>query len=367
MKSGPSPTPVHGGKDFSKEVKIQHLYSSFASRKILTIFILSGLLIFIAIIATSLGAASIGVKEVFFSILNKIFPAKYNRLAEVVVFEMRLPRILMAILAGIGLSVSGAVMQGILRNPLASPFTLGIASAASFGAALAIISGVGFAGWGKYLVVPNAFFFAIIAALAVYGLASFSKITSETMILAGIAIMYLFSALTSVLQYIGKREDVHAVVFWLMGNLNVATWGKTVIIASVFVISLPFLIKYAWDLNAMLSGDEVAISLGVNVKFVRIGGMMLATLVASSIISFTGTIGFVGLVSPHISRMIIGTDYRFLLPTSCVLGAILLLAADTTARTIIAPTEIPIGIMTSFIGIPFFLYLLMRKKRAYWK
>ncbi len=350
-------------------VEIQSLYSKFTFRKILLIFLLLAALLVLLGVAASLGAASVGIKGAFSAILGRIFPLRleYTRLAQVVVWQMRLPRILMALLAGAALAVSGVVMQGILRNPLASPFTLGIASAAGFGAALAITLGVGPMGWGKYLVVTNAFLFALCACFLVYGLARFRGITSETMILAGIATMYLFSASTSVLQYIGRREDVHAVVFWLMGNLSGATVGRALTILIVLLACLPLLIKYAWDLNAMAAGDEVATSLGVNVRQVRIAGMMLATLITSSVICFTGTIGFVGLVSPHMTRMMIGGDHRFLLPASCLLGALLLLGADTAARTVMAPTEIPVGIMTSFVGIPFFLYLLMKKRKEYWK
>jgi len=168
------------------------------------------------------------------------------------------------------------------------------------------------------------------------------------------------------LQYVGRSEDVHAVVFWLMGNLGGATFGKASVMLVVLSICLPLLMRYSWDLNALALGDEVAESLGVNVGKVRTAGMMLATLITSSVICFTGTVGFVGLVSPHITRMVLGADHRFLLPASCLSGALLLLGADTIARTVVAPTEVPVGIMTSFVGIPFFLYLLAKRRRQYW-
>jgi iron complex transport system permease protein len=217
-------------------------------------------------------------------------------------------------------------------------------------------------GWGRYLVVVDAFAFAVFASLIVYGISRLKDATPQTLILSGIAVMYLFSSLTSVLQYIGRREDVHAVVFWLMGSLNGSRWGEVGMILGALILSTPFLVRCSPDLNAMLGGDEVAKSLGVNVKRVRILVMMLSTFITSSIICFTGTIGFIGLVSPHITRMLIGADHLFLLPATGVLGALLLLLADTLSRTIIAPTEIPVGIATSFIGIPFFLYLLMRRR-----
>lgn len=341
---------------------VGEVYSKFVLRKVASISVLLLALIFLALVAVSVGAASVGMKEA----ISALFGGG-DRLAEVIVIRMRLPRVLMAILAGAGLAASGAVMQGILRNPLASPFTLGVASAAGFGAALAMVLGAGFVGWGKYIVATNAFMFATLASFLVYGLAKLRGATSEGMILAGIAIMYMFSALTSMLEYMGKKEDVHAIVFWLMGNLGGADFGKVIVVLIVISISLSLLMMRSWDLNALALGDEAAGSLGVNVESVRMVGMVLSALATSGVICFTGTIGFVGLVSPHITRMAIGGDNRFLIPTSCLSGALLLLGADTIARTVLAPTEVPVGIVTSLAGIPFFLYLLFRKRREYWR
>jgi iron complex transport system permease protein len=257
-------------------------------------------------------------------------------------------------------------MQGILKNPLASPFTLGISSAASFGAALAIILGAGIAAGssGSWLVVGNAFVFALLSALAVYLLAKYKGITSETMILAGIAIMYLFSALTSFLQYAGNAGQVHEVVFWMMGSLGRSSWERVAMVLAIFVICLPYLILKSWDLNALATGDETAQSLGVNVEKTRVIFMMLSSLIAASIICFTGTIGFIDLVAPHIARMVVGADHRFLLPGSALVGALLLLGADTLSRVVLAPAILPVGIMTSFLGVPFFVYLFLQIRRT---
>jgi len=273
--------------------------------------------------------------------------------------------VILAIFAGMGLAIAGAAMQGILKNPLASPFTLGIASAASFGASLAIILGAGFIG-GEYLIVGNAFIFTIMASLAVYGLAKYRGISPETMVLAGIAIMYLFSAMTSFLQYVGHAEQVHEVVFWMMGSLGRSSWDKVGIIALVTVLCSLILMRLSWDINTLGAGDETAKSLGVNVELVRVSGMMLAALITASVICFTGTIGFIGLVAPHITRMVVSGDHRFLLPASGLFGALLLLGADTVARTIMAPVILPVGIMTAFMGVPFFLYLFMKRRKAFW-
>jgi iron complex transport system permease protein len=342
-------------------------YSRFIGRKIL--FIIASILaiILLAGIAATQGSANISVSEVYTSILARFFPDYFHPtwFAETIVWGLRLHRIILGIVAGMGLAIAGAVMQGILKNPLASEFTLGISSAASFGAALAIVMGAGFVG-GEYLIMGNAFIFALLASFTIYGLAKYKGITPETMILAGIAIMYLFSAMTSFLQYVGRAEQVQEVVFWTMGSLGRSTWDKVGIVSLVVALCIPYLTIKSWDINAIGAGDETAISLGVNVERVRIISMMLSALITASIICFTGTIGFIGLVAPHITRMVIGGDHRFLLPASALVGAVLLLGADTLARTLLAPVILPVGIMTSFLGVPFFVYLFLRRRKEFW-
>ena len=346
---------------------IKEEYTRFIGRKILFITVLAALLILIVGISASLGSANISLTDAYSAILDRFLPDYFNpsNLATNVVWNIRLPRIMVGIAAGIGLAVAGSAMQGILRNPLASPYTLGIASAAGFGAALAILLGKGFVG-GDYLVVANAFIFAMLASGVIIGIARFKGTRPETMILAGIAIMYLFSAMTSLLQYFGEAEDVNAVVFWMLGDLDKASWDQLGIISIILVLCVPLLLLKSWDLNVMAAGDETAKSLGVRVERVRMLTMALASLLTASIVCFTGTIAFIGLVSPHIARMSIGGDNRFLLPASALVGAVLLVAADMVARRIIAPNILPVGIMTSFIGVPLFFYLILRKRREYW-
>ncbi len=286
-------------------------------------------------------------------------------LADVCVWNLRLPRIFLGIIAGIGLGLAGAVMQAILRNPLASPYTLGISSGAGFGASLAILAGAGIVG-GKYLIIGNAFVFALLVSFIILALSSRKGATPETMILAGIAMMYLFGAMTTILQYFGEAEAVKEAVFWMVGDLHRASWPVVTIILGVLACCAPLLMMKSWDLNVMGAGDETAKSLGVNVKRTRVITMVVSTLLVATIVCFTGTIGFIGLVAPHMTRLAIGGDNRYVLPVSGLLGAVILTSADLVARMIIAPVILPVGAVTAFMGAPLFLYLIMRRRREYW-
>jgi len=351
----------------TQELDLKDEYARFLARKFAVILAAAVAIVILAGVAVTLGSAHITPAQVYSCILSRFFPGYFQTtdFLNTIIWKLRLHRVIMAIFAGMGLAVAGAAMQGILKNPLASPFTLGISSAASFGASLAIIMGAGFIG-GEYLIVGNAFVFTIIASLAIYCLAKYRGISPETMVLSGIAIMYLFSSMTSFLQYVGHAEQVQEVVFWMMGSLGRSSWDKVGIIALVTVFCSLILMRLSWDINTLGAGDETAKSLGVNVEFVRVSGMMLSAFITASVISFTGTIGFIGLVAPHIARMVISADHRFLLPASGLFGALLLLGADTVARTIMAPVILPVGIMTAFMGVPFFLYLFMKRKKTFW-
>ena len=341
-------------------------YMAFTERKITLILFLLPLILLTAGIATSLGSADITIGEAYTAFLHKFFPDYFasNWLAQTCVWELRLPRILMGILAGTGLGVAGSIIQGTLRNPLASPYTLGISSGAGFGASLAILAGSGFAG-GQYLVIGSAFIFALISSFIIIGLASCRGATPETMILAGIAMTCLFGSATTILQYFGDAEAVKEAVFWMVGDLGRASWKKLSMVCVVLAACLPLLLWKSWDLNVIGGGDDSAHSLGINVKRTRIYLMIVSTLMVASVVCFTGTIGFIGLVAPHIVRMIIGGDNRFLVPASGLLGAVLLVVSDTMARRIIAPVILPVGTLTAFLGVPLFLYLIMRKRREY--
>ncbi len=355
--------------------EIRELYGRLAARKIILLMFLFALLIAVALFATATGAAGIGVFDVCCVIASKIIPGLHlppvSDLAETVVMELRLPRILLAALTGLSLAGAGTVMQGILRNPLVDPYTLGLSSGAAFGAALAIVLGTGVLGagfniMGRYLIVTNAFIFGSLTMVLVYGIARLKGAIPETLLLAGVAFGYLFSAGVSALKYVSENEALKELVVWLMGGLWGASWDTVLILLPVVLICLGLLVRYAWDLNALGAGEDIAISLGVNVGRLRLATLALATLISSATIAFTGIIGFIGLIAPHICRILIGGDNRFLIPCACLMGGVLLLLADTLARVVLAPVEIPVGIVTSLIGTPFFIYLLLKRKRQWW-
>jgi len=347
--------------------KVKEEYKKFIGRKVFFISFFILLTILLCGISISLGPLKFSVLEVYATILDKFFPIFFDvpELAPIVVWNIRITRVIMGALAGAGLAIAGAEMQGILRNPLASPFTLGISAGAGLGAALAIIAGVGFVG-GGLLLVGNAFLFSLIPSFVIVGLARFKRATPETMILAGIAMTYIFSAVSSLLHYFSEAEELKDVIVWLMGSLGRATWSNLSIISLVLVVCLPPLMWKSWDLNVMGAGDETAKSLGINVERTRIFIMMVASLLTAVIVCFTGIIGFIGLVAPHITRICIGGDNRFVIPASGAFGAAFLVGADIIAREVVAPVIIPVGIITSCVGGPLFLYLIIKRKREYW-
>ncbi|RDY25024.1 iron ABC transporter permease [Romboutsia maritimum] len=342
--------------------------NSYEKRKYKNLMILVGLsflLVLTSILSISIGASSVDastVAEVVMNVFNKSLSV--SQVDKIVVLNIRLPRVFVAIFAGIALSNAGLLMQGIFQNPLVSPYTLGVSNGAAFGAALSIILGTPLSFLGSYKVPIFAFIFSIITMLMVYVISIIAKNSSKTLILSGVAIGYLFSAMVSFLKYVSDTDELPEIVFWMMGSLSGIEWESIAIIVVIVVISFIIMMRYAWDLNVMSLGEESALSLGVNFNKIKNISIILSTLMTAVAVAFTGIIGFVGLIAPHISRMIIGSDYRYLVPTSSLIGALLLLVSDTVARNIIAPTELPIGIITSFIGVPFFLYLIIKQKRG---
>lgn len=327
-------------------------YGALTGRRAARILVLAALLAASAVVSLAVGSSSAGLRDTLRTGLDGV-----------IFWELRVPRVLMGLLVGSGLAVGGAVTQAVLKNPLASPFTLGVASGAGFGAALGIVLAGAIAKWA---VAGGAFGFALVTALFILGVARMKSATPETLVLAGVAIMFLFSAGTSLLQFLGTEQQIQAIVFWSFGNLSRASWTDILIAAGMILPALPLLFLRAWDLNLLLAGDEMAASLGVNVDRLRLAALLLAALMTAGAICFTGVIGFIGLVGPHLARMMVGGDHRFLLPASALSGALLVLVSDCLGRTLFAPHMIPIGIVTAFLGVPFFFALLIRRKREFW-
>ena len=287
---------------------------------------------------------------------------------EKVIVLLRLPRIVLAIFAGIGLSVAGVVMQSITHNPMASPFTGGISNAAAFGASVSIVFGIGFFPGTEVGTVVNAFCLSLLCAVLVYTVSVKVGMTPETIVLVGIALSYLFSAATSTIEFFANEHQLAEVVQWAFGSLNGAQWTQVLVVGFFTLLASCVIYCFAPSLNTMISGDDqVAQSLGVQVTMVRCVTGLCSVMATAAVISFTGVIGFVGLAGPHMARMLIGSDHRYLLPFSALCGAILVLVADTLGRVILAPVMIPVGIVISFLGVPIFLNLIITRKRGYFR
>lgn len=281
-----------------------------------------------------------------------------------IVWAIRLPVALMAVAVGMALGLSGAVMQTLLNNPLASSYTLGISAAAGFGAALAIV-----AGWALPLpesqaIAVNAMLFAALACAGVYWVGGGQQASVQGLVLAGIALLFLFQALTSLMQMIASPESLQQVVFWLFGSLHKATWPKLGMLAAVVLASGAWLLPQAWRLTALRLGEARAMALGVDVQRLRIQAFVLISVLTGVAVAFVGTIGFVGLVAPHLARMLVGEDQRHYLPASALLGALLLSTASVVGKTVYPGAIVPIGIVTALMGVPFFLWMVVHHRKG---
>ncbi len=294
-------------------------------------------------------------------IINDLVVPSWSTAEETIIFQIRLPRIILGMLVGAALAIAGATMQGLFKNPMADPFIIGISSGAALGATLAIVLGAYI--FGIYTIPLMAFLGATTAAFVVYNIARVGgKVPVETLLLAGIAVGSFLSAITSFMMYI-SGEHLHQIVFWMMGGLWVSDWAQVRMALPLICVGMMILYFFAKDLNVMLLGEEPAQHLGIGVESLKKIMLICASLVTAVAVSVSGLIGFVGLIIPHMVRILTGPDHRILLPASALVGGIFLIWADTLARTIITPTELPVGIITALFGAPFFVYLLRTRKR----
>lgn len=280
-------------------------------------------------------------------------------LPAVIMWQIRLPAAALAVLVGASLALAGAEMQTILHNPLASPFTLGISSAAAFGAALAIVLGITVPFVPPVLAVPvNAFLFAIGSVMLIQALAAMGQ-GAMPLVLFGIVLVFGFNALVAIIQFIAPADSLQHLVFWTMGSLNRADGTSVAVLALVLGGVIPFSMRAAWSLTLLALGEERAQSLGVNPRWLRVGCLLRASLLSAVAVAFAGTIGFVGLVGPHIARLLVGEDHRFFLPASILAGAVVMSFSSIASKTLLPGVLLPIGIVTSLVGLPCFVALLL--------
>lgn len=301
----------------------------------------------------------------FLDVLEAIFsPTAVELSTRVIVWEVRMPYAIMALLVGASLSIAGCEMQTIMNNAMASPFTLGVSAAAAFGAALAIILGLSLPGIdGDWMVIVNAFVFAFGATLLLQALSSARGAGPEGLVLFGIALVFTFNAFTGIMQYIASAEALQQFIFWSLGSLTKANWDNIPILLLLILLIVPFSLASAWQLTTLRLGEDSARSFGVSVRRLRFLSLLRVSALTAGSVAFVGTIGFIGLVGPHIAKLLIGEDHRFSLPASALAGALIMSLASIVSKAVIAGAIIPVGIVTSLIGVPVFIVLIINKRR----
>lgn len=329
--------------------------------------LLSALVITI-LLSASIGSVAISPVDIGKMLVEKLpgveLAHSWTRAHETILLRIRLPRILLAMGVGGGLSVAGVLFQGLLRNPLADPYIIGVSAGASLGAAVALLFIVPLGIAGIAILPPFAFVGALLAAVTVYRLGTVrGKIQPIQLLLAGVAVAAFLTAMVSFLIVL-RIQNLQDVYLWLMGSLAGRNWGHVSLVAAYTFPGLVLSMWLARDLNVLLLGEETAHSLGVNVKLVQQLSLILGSFLAAAAVSVSGVIGFVGLMVPHGVRLVVGPNHRVLLPCAFFAGAIFLIIADTLARTLLSPVEIPVGVITAFLGGPFFLYLLTKHMRG---
>ena len=334
-------------------------YARLVRKRVLLLVVLLAAMLFALGLDISTGPSSLPLRDVFRGLFA---PATLDLPSVTIIREVRLPMALMALLVGGALSLAGAEMQTILDNPLASPFTLGVSSAASFGAALGIVLGVGLPGLAVDWIVPvNAFLCAFGSVLLLEALARGRSAGTQGVILFGIALVFTFNAAVALLQFIASQEALSQLVFWTMGALGRATWESVAVLGVVFALCLPFSLRSANAMTAMRLGEDRARSFGIDVRRLRFFSLLRISALAGTSVAFVGTIGFVGLVGPHIARLLLGEDHRFLLPASILTGGLIMALASVASKLIVPGVLLPVGIVTSLIGVPIFLALILRR------
>ena len=339
----------------------------YNSKKVFKILIALFILLFVSYISIFKGIADINLKRVLVTIFKNLSFNNTEPLSprEIVVFlDLRLARVVLGSIAGFLLAICGTVMQAITENKMSSPFTTGISSAASMGAALSILFFTGKYVYFDLITIFFAFSFGIICSFLVYGISNVKGMNKSTLILTGIAFNYLFSSGNAALQFIANEDVLSSIVNWTFGNLSGVSWNKILILFLILLIFFPYFFINIYSYNLLLNCEDSASFFGINVKKFRFISGIIVTLITSAVVSFIGIIAFVGIIAPHISRMLIGDDHKYSIILSGIIGAFLVVFSDYIGRNLLSPIIIPIGIVISFVGIPIFIYLIINSKRG---
>ncbi|MFP1830718.1 FecCD family ABC transporter permease [Lonsdalea quercina] len=350
---------THHGSPAAKQ-RIMHRYQHIVRHRMLIMAVLVIAIVASLLLDFVLGPSGLPLETLWQTLTD---PAAADAGIRVIVWDIRLPYALMAVVVGLALGLAGAEMQTILNNPLASPFTLGVSSAAAFGAALAIVLGIGLPGIpAQWFISANAFLFALLAALLLDAITRWTQVASSGVVLFGIALVFTFNALVSMLQFVANEDTLQGLVFWTMGSLARASWEKLGVLLLVLAVVMPLSMMNAWKLTALRLGEDRAISFGINVRRLRLATLLRISILSALSVAFVGPIGFIGLVAPHIARLIFGEDHRFYLPASALTGALVLSLASVVSKNLLPGVIIPVGIVTSLVGVPFFLSIILRHR-----
>ena len=345
-------------------------YNASISKKVSFILISLLILILLMCAACAVGSRSIEFTSIPGIILNHLNGVTYDFGTsewwdDYIVWDVRLPRVVIASVAGASLAICGAAVQSLMNNPLASPYTLGISSGACFGAVLAIVAGFSFSSSvGTYGITSNAFIFGMLPVAVVLIISKSIRMTPVTLILVGVAISQFFGSLSTLVMMNADEGSLQAAYLWQVGTLSNAVWADLPLMFILLIMGSVALMIFSWKFNVLTLGDDSAKSLGVDANKFRITMMVILALMTMSVVSYTGIIGFVGMIAPHIVRFVIGSDNKFVLPASMIIGAIILLSADTISRMVVVES-IPVGAVMSFIGGPIFIYLVIKRNSLF--
>lgn len=334
-------------------------YRRASARRVAALIAASSVLLLLMLLDLTTGPSGLPLSDVWHGL--GAGPDGADRAVATILWQLRMPQTLMGVLVGVCLGLAGLQMQTILGNPLASPFTLGFSAAAGFGAALAIMFG-GLVPLPSYVVTPALAFTMTLAACGlVYLIARLRSATPEILVLGGIAVLFFFQSVQSLLQFLASPEVLQQIVFWLFGSLLKSTWTSVAVTGSVLALCIPFIMRDAWALTTLRLGDANALSLGLPVEAVRRRTFLIVAVLTAAAVCFVGTIGFVGLIAPHAARSLVGEDHRFALPLSAVTGAIILIGASVFGKFISPGAVIPVGIITAVAGVPILFAIIARR------